>query len=280
MNLSQALKLARFDKPVGIVLLWAPTAWALWLANQGHPPLGLLLWFLLGTIFMRAAGCIVNDIADRELDPFVKRTQKRLLATKEVSLFQALLLLLLFLFLALLVLCQLPFDCVYFALISLLVTAVYPFCKRFIQCPQLVLGLAFSLGIPMAYAASGALSSPTMYYLLAINIAWILVYDTEYAMVDRDDDLLIGIKSSAILFGSKDRQIIAGLQALFHLLWMGLALVMDFSWPFYLAWGMALFILLYQQRLLASVSRDNYFKAFASNNWYGMLLWVGLIFAF
>jgi 4-hydroxybenzoate polyprenyltransferase len=279
MNLSALIRLARLDKPVGILLLWAPTAWALWLANEGHPPFMLTVLFLLGTIIMRSAGCVLNDMVDRQIDPYVERTKNRPLAANEIGLEDALAFLIVLLFFALLILLQLPKICFYFALVALAVVGIYPFCKRFIQCPQFVLGIAFSLGIPMAFAASGALSNSMMYYLFAINLAWIVAYDTQYAMVDRVDDMAIGVKSSAIWFANKDRQIIAGLQIFFHLLWLPSALDMGFSWRFYLIWGGASFILLYQQALLASGEEKNYFKAFSSNTWYGALMWVGLMVA-
>lgn len=277
MNFSACIRLARLDKPVGILLLWAPTAWALWLANDGHPPLMLTILFLLGTIVMRSAGCVLNDMVDRHIDPYVSRTKNRPLASKEIGLEDALAFLILLLFVALLILLQLPKICFYFAIFALAVVVIYPFCKRTIQCPQLVLSVAFSLGIPMVFAASHALSNPLMYYLLAINLAWIITYDTQYAMVDRLDDMAIGVKSSAIWFAAKDRQIIAGCQIFFHLLWLLPAFELGFSRYFFLIWGTASLILLYQQRLLASGEEKNYFKAFSSNSWYGLMLWVGLV---
>ncbi len=279
MNFSALTRLARLDKPVGILLLWAPTAWALWLANDGHPPFMLTILFLLGTITMRSAGCVLNDMVDRHIDPLVSRTKNRPLASKEIGLEDALAFLILLLFLAFIILLQLPTVCIYFAIFALTVVVIYPFCKRFIQCPQLVLGVAFSLGIPMVFAASHALSNPMMYYLLAINMAWILAYDTQYAMVDREDDLAIGVKSSAIWFANKDRQIIAGLQIFLHIMWLLPAFEMGFSRYFYVVWGAASLILLYQQRLLATGEDKNYFKAFSSNGWYGLMIWIGLIVA-
>lgn len=226
---------------------------------------------------MRAAGCVMNDIADRHIDLHVTRTKNRPLTSGEVSLRDAVIFLLLLLLAALVILLQLPMTCFYFALLALLVTIVYPFCKRYMQCPQMVLGIAFSMGIPMAFVASNALFNSAMFYLLAINVAWIVAYDTQYAMVDRVDDLRIGVKSSAVLFASYDRLIIGGLQIFFHALWLPLAWISELSILFYLSWVIGLLILIYQQRLLATRDEAHYFRAFSSNAWYGLIMWVGVV---
>jgi 4-hydroxybenzoate polyprenyltransferase len=277
MNAIAALRLARFDKPVGISLLWAPTAWALWIANQGNPPIRLLLYFLLGTVLMRAAGCVLNDMADRPFDAHVRRTSARPLVSGQIQLHDALMLLILLLLMAFLILLQLPQACFYLAIFALIVVAVYPFGKRFVRCPQLILGLAFSLGIPMAYAASYRNPDASMGYLLLINCAWVLAYDTEYAMVDRADDRRIGVKSSAIWFGSWDRRVIGILQLFCHGLWLFLAYQLACNGYFYVCWGIAALILVQQQRYLATAEENSYFKAFSSNNAYGLLLWLGLM---
>lgn len=277
MKWSALYRLARFNKPAGTILLWSPTAWALWIANKGHPSVIFILLFISGTIFMRAAGCVVNDIADRRIDLHVTRTRKRPLTSGEVSLQEAVVFLLLLLIAALIILLQLPAICFYFALLALLVTIIYPFCKRYIQCPQLVLGIAFSMGIPMVFAASNALSNPLMIYLLLINMAWIVVYDTQYAMVDREDDKRIGVKSSAILFASYDRLIITCLQIFFHTLWIPIAVISGLSGNFYIGWIIGLSILIYQQHLLATRKEANYFRAFTTNTWYGLIMWIGII---
>ena len=271
------LRLMRFHKPVGILLLWFPTVWALWLANSGAPSPELFVYFLLGTIFMRAAGCVVNDIADRHVDKHVKRTQMRPLTTGEVSLTEALLLLIGLLFGALFVVIQLPIVCFYYAIPALFITVLYPFCKRFFEAPQLVLGLAFSMGIPMAYAASGILINTTMILLFLLNFAWIVSYDTMYAMVDREDDLRIGVKSTAVLFGSYDRIIILFLQCLFHGLWLLIALKEHVTFLFYACWIAALPILFFQQHLLRATDTKKYFTAFSTNAGYGLLMWCALL---
>lgn len=271
------LRLMRFHKPVGIVLLWVPTALALWMAAQGYPDVRLVGLFLAGTIIMRAAGCVMNDIADRHIDGHVARTAYRPLASGFVSLKGAIGLLFVLLLLALCILLQLPVVCWYYATFALFVTAIYPFCKRFMRCPQLVLGIAFSLGIPMAFAASGQFINSSMFLLLIINSTWIIAYDTQYAMVDRADDLLIGIYSSAILFGRYDRLIIGCLQFISHGLWIVLALIHHFSGGFFILWGLSAIIFIYQQYLLSTGNKRNFFKAFSSNSCYGLLLWAGVV---
>lgn len=279
MNISAYLRLMRFHKPVGIFLLWFPIAWALWLANQGLPSSTVLVYFILGTILMRAAGCVVNDIADRNIDKHVKRTQLRPLTNHEISLSEALIVLILLLLAAFVIVIQLPRACFYYALLALVVTIVYPFCKRFIEVPQLVLGVAFSIGIPMAYNASIKVPNVEMAMLLLINFAWIISYDTMYAMVDREDDLRIGVKSTAILFAQYDRLIIMLLQLFFHALWLGLALVSHFSLLFYGFWIVAALVLMHQQRLVNSRGVEACFKAFSTNVWYGAIMWGALMVA-
>ncbi|STX38270.1 4-hydroxybenzoate-octaprenyltransferase [Legionella feeleii] len=271
------LRLMRFHKPVGILLLWLPTAWALWIVNQGYPSLELIVLFLCGTVLMRAAGCVINDIADRHIDLHVERTQRRPLTSGEVSLIEAFVLLFILLFAALMILLQLPKQCFYYALFAVFITFLYPFCKRFIQGPQLVLGVAFSMGIPMAYAASGKVPDSMMFYLLIINFMWIVAYDSQYAMVDREDDLRIGVKSTAILFADYDRIIIGILQIVFHGLWLFLAIRLNNFWPFFYCWLLAAFLLGYQQKLIAQRQPAQCLQAFSSNNWYGTLMWLAII---
>ena len=271
------LRLMRFHKPAGILLLWIPTAWALWVSNYGAPRPLLIIFFLLGTILMRAAGCIVNDIADRDIDKYVKRTRLRPLTTGEISLFEALWLLAFLLLAAFLIVMQLPTKCLYYALFALLITILYPFCKRFIQAPQLVLGVAFSMGIPMASAASGMALNTEMILIFVLNFAWIVSYDTMYAMADRDDDLRIGVNSTAVLFAQYDRFVIMLLQVFFHGLWIFVAYTWGYSSWFYGCWVVALLVLVYQQWLIGQRDTRAYLAAFSSNIWYGLLMWGALI---
>lgn len=277
MKWKSYLKLMRFHKPVGIFLLWLPTAWALWIANAAALPLRLVLLFLSGTVLMRAAGCIINDIADRHIDSQVRRTQSRPLTSGELGLTEALILLFILLSAALIILLQLPKSCFNYALFAVFITILYPFCKRFIQCPQLVLGIAFSMGIPMVYAASGREADSAMFCLLIINVMWILSYDSEYAMADREDDLRIGVKSTAILFAQYDRIIIGILQGLFHGFWLFLAFTLNYSWPFFCCWLSAFLCLAYQQKLIAKRKPSHCLQAFSANSWYGLLMWFGII---
>ena len=277
MNYRAYLRLARLDKPVGILLLWAPTAWALWIANGGFPSVKLFLIFLFGTFVMRSAGCVINDIADREIDIHVKRTKTRPLTTGEVSLFEASSLLVFFLLCAFLLLWQLPWVCFPYAFAALVVTVVYPFCKRFLKAPQLVLGIAFSMGIPMAYVASEAPFDHAFWALCVINFLWILAYDTQYAMADRKDDLRIGVKSLAIYLGQWDKLIVNLLLGMVQLLWLILAIHLDLNGYFYIAWVVGLVVLTVEYRLLAHRKSRECLQAFHLNVWYGLVLWLGLI---
>ena len=267
----------RFHKPVGILLLWFPTAWGLWLANFNNPPIRLVIYLFLGTIIMRAAGCVVNDLADRNIDKHVSRTKMRPITTGEISVKGAIIALFTLLILALLIVLQLPILCLYYSFVALAITIIYPFCKRFLEAPQLVLGLAFSMGIPIAYAASGIICNKTMLILLGINFLWIVAYDTMYALVDKEDDLRIGVKSTAVFFERFDRLIIMILQISFHLLWLYLGLELEESIIFYSLWFLALLVLIYQHYLLKQNTIESSFKAFSSNVWYGFMMWVALI---
>jgi len=277
LKVSAYFRLMRFNKVSGTLLLWFPTAWALWIANQGMPPFALLGYFLAGTILMRAAGCIANDMADRHIDKHVKRTHLRPLTTGEISLLEALVLLGILLLGALYVVIQLPKICFYYALAALFITILYPFCKRFFEAPQFVLGLAFSMGIPMAYAASGIGFRLDMVVLFILNFAWIVSYDTMYAMADREDDLRIGVKSTAIFFKSHDKAVLLFLQIGFHSMWFFLSIKLKFSSLFYVFWCMALLVLIYQQWLLRKNDSREYLRAFSSNVIYGLFMWCALV---
>ncbi|KTC92977.1 MULTISPECIES: 4-hydroxybenzoate octaprenyltransferase [Legionella] len=277
MNWINYLKLMRLHKPVGILLLWWPIAWSLWIAYQGNPPFSIVFLFSLGTVLMRSAGCVVNDIADRHIDAHVKRTKNRPLAAGQIGLVQALSLLIFLLLGSFIILIQLPKVCFYYALLAVVITILYPFCKRFVEGPQFVLGVAFSLGIPMVFASANKMYNPTIIYLLIINFLWIVAYDTQYAMVDRDDDLQIGVKSTAILFASYDRLIIGSFQLFSHLLWLVLAWELHFSLSFFVGWVIAAGILFYQQRLIAKREREACFRAFLTNAWYGLLMWLAVV---
>lgn len=270
-------RLMRLDKPIGILLLWYPTAWALWLANQGVPSIKMIILFALGTVLMRSAGCVINDIADRNIDKHISRTKLRPLTAGELSLENALFLLALLLIGSLIILLCLPSSCFIWAIIAVLFTAIYPFCKRFLSAPQVVLGFAFSMGIPMAYVAFGVSLDKVIILLLMLNFCWIVAYDTMYAMVDREDDLKIGVKSTAIYFAQYDRLIIGILLWVMHLLWLVLAHYSLVRWHFYVFWLLACGVVVYQQQLIHNRETVLCFRAFLVSSYYGVLMWIAVM---
>jgi len=281
------LRLMRLDRPIGTFLLLWPTLWALWLATDGRPPWATVAIFIAGTFVMRAAGCVINDIADRRIDPQVKRTRDRPLAGGELTVRAAWLLFALLLVAAAALALQLSRATQLLALVALPIACAYPLAKRVTHLPQLLLGVAFSWGIPMAYMEVGA--TPTMeltgalpaemWLLFAANFAWVVAYDTQYAMVDRDDDARIGVGSTAILFGRHDNRIIGAL----HLVCLGLLAVIgwrrELAWAFYIGLGVALALAVYQQWLCKDRARDRCFRAFLNNNWLGAAVFAGLVSA-
>ena len=281
------LDLIRWDRPAGWLLLLWPTLSALWVAAQGWPGWHLLTVFVLGTVIMRSAGCCVNDVADREFDRHVKRTAQRPVTSGAVSVREALSL---GAFLALLafglVLTTNP-TTITWSFLGLLVTMLYPYAKRHVSMPQAVLGLAFSFGIPMAFSAvrggdlswSGmASSAPVLSWALLIgNVFWVLAYDTEYAMVDRDDDLRIGMKTSAITLGQHDVRAVAVFYALYLLSWGGLLSDQRLGWPFALGLGCAALQALWHIGLIRGRQREACFLAFRMNHWLGATVFAGVV---
>jgi 4-hydroxybenzoate polyprenyltransferase len=270
------LQLIRFDKPIGTLLLLWPTYWALWIAADGVPDYDLLIIFTVGTFLTRSAGCIINDLADRHLDGAVSRTSTRPLVTGAVSVSEAKILFAALLLLAfILVLFTNPLT-IALSVPAALLASCYPFMKRYTQLPQLVLGAAFSWGIPMAFAAQQGELPPALWLLYLGNLLWTVVYDTKYAMVDRADDLKIGIKSSAILFGKHDRLVIGILQILCLLALYLAGNAFDLG-PYYnssLIVVAALFC--YHQHLIRDRHPEACFKAFQHNNWVGMVVFFGI----
>lgn len=275
--LNPYLRLMRFDKPIGIYLLLWPTLWALWLSSDNHPRLSTVCIFVLGTILMRAAGCIMNDLADRDIDPHVERTKTRPLAAGELSVKNALLAFIITLLLSALLLFFLPIDCFYLALLGAAITIIYPFCKRIIKTPQMILGFAFSFGIPMAYYANHNVRSIEMLVLMGLTYLWIVAYDTMYAMADKADDLKIGIHSTAIYFGQLDRVIIAVLQISIILGWFLIGWIHHVSVGFYYLTMLVSLFFVYQQRLIRKRVPASCFKAFLNNHWYGLAMWCVLL---
>ena len=275
-RLADSARLMRLDKPIGIFLLLWPLLWALWIASGGLPPLRLLVIFIAGTVVMRSAGCIINDFADRDIDPHVKRTRDRPLAARRLSPQEALTLFALLIALALWLVTRLDTQTVQYAFVGAGLTVSYPFMKRFFPLPQLYLGAAFGWAIPMAFVATLGHVPQLGWLLFLVTVLWAGVYDTIYAMVDRDDDLKLDVKSSAILFGESDRLIIATMQGLVLAGLLALGPLRGLGWPYYagLALGAALFG--WQQWLIRKRERDACFRAFLNNNLFGLAVFAGV----
>lgn len=276
-KLQALLQLIRFDKPIGTLLLLWPTLWALWIAAKGTPDWGLLVIFCLGTFLMRSAGCVVNDLADRHWDGEVNRTQGRPLVTGAVSVNEARLLFLALLFLAfMLVLFTNPLT-VKLSFAAVALASTYPFMKRYTHLPQVVLGAAFSWSIPMAFAAQTGELPGDLWLLYLGNLLWTMAYDTKYAMVDREDDLVVGIKSTAILFGNRDRLIIGLLQLAFLGLMVLAGLRFELGFYYYLGLVGAAGLCVYHQYLIRERDPAACFEAFLHNNWIGVIIFAGLL---
>jgi 4-hydroxybenzoate polyprenyltransferase len=270
------VQLTRLNRPIGIWLLLWPTLWALWIASHGRPDPKLFLIFVFGTVLMRSAGCTINDYADRSFDPRVERTKERPLAAGRISTVEALLLFAALSITALGLVLQLNRATVLLAVFGAALAVSYPFVKRFLSVPQLYLGLAFGWAIPMAFQAQVERVPQVAYLLFLANLMWVTVYDTMYAMVDRDDDVKIGVRSTAILFGDSDRHIIAVLQALTLLSLYLVGGMMHMS-PWYY-WGLiggAVFFV-YQLWLIRARERQACFQAFLNNNYFGMAIFLGI----
>ena len=270
------LQLIRFDKPIGTLLLLWPALWALWLAAQGVPDYTLLAIFLAGTFLARSAGCIINDLADRNLDGAVARTNTRPLVTGEITVREAIALFVALMLLAFILVLLTNRLTVILSVGAVVLASSYPFMKRYMQLPQLVLGAAFSWSIPMAFAAQSGALPPALWLVYLGNLLWTMAYDTAYAMVDREDDLKIGIKSTAILFGQYDRLMIAVLQvsSLICLYLAGQAFGLGLYYNASLVVSAALFG--YHQYLIRECKPDECFRAFLHNNWVGMAIFVGV----
>ncbi len=268
-------RLMRLNKPIGILLLLWPTLWALWIASRGHPDWIILLIFITGTVLMRSAGCVMNDIADRKYDGLVERTKNRPLAIGEVSVKEAYLLAGGLCLLAFALVWQLNKTTILLSFAALFLAATYPFTKRFLAIPQAYLGVAFGFGIPMAFAAVNDYIPPLAWVLLAANVAWAIAYDTEYAMVDRDDDVKIGIKSSAIFFGKYDVIAVMACYAITLGLLVYVGKFMGFGIYYYIGLGTALMLVLWQYQLIKKRVNADCFNAFLHNNWIGLAIFLG-----
>jgi len=270
-------QLMRLDKPIGTYLLLWPTLWALWLAAEGMPSWDLLLIFIAGVYVMRAAGCVINDFADRKVDGLVKRTQARPLATGAISAKSALVLFFTLCLIAFGLVSLTNLMTIKLSFVALLLAASYPFMKRYTHWPQLVLGMAFSWAIPMAFSAQTGAIPLTAWLTFAATVSMTVAYDTYYAMVDRDDDLLIGVKSTAVLFGDWDRTIIALLQGLTLVLLLWVAQIENLGLFFYLGLAIMAALFVYQFAITKQRQREACFKAFLNNHLASLAVWIGLV---
>lgn len=270
-------RLMRLDKPIGILLLLWPTLGALWIAGQGQPDWSVVLIFVMGTILMRSAGCVMNDVTDQKFDGHVERTKLRPLVSGEVSSKEA--------FLLAAGLSLAAFSLVIFlnpltislSFLALFLAVTYPLTKRFLAIPQAYLGIAFGFGIPMAFAALTDSVPLVAWLMLLANIFWAVAYDTQYAMVDREDDLKIGIRSSAIFFGRFDVVAIMSCYVVMLALLLVIGLMQQLHWPFYVGLGLAAALAIYHYALIRHRERQHCFKAFLHNNWVGAVIFIGLL---
>lgn len=279
-RLSAYAKLMRLDRPIGTLLLLWPTLWALWIAGEGHPEPAIVVVFMGGVLVMRSAGCVINDFADRKIDPHVERTQMRPLATGEVSTPEALALFIGLSLLALGLVFQLNWETVLLSIPAVILASSYPFVKRITHFPQVFLGVAFAWGIPMAFAAQTGAVPLEAWWLLAANLFWVVGYDTLYAMVDREDDLKIGVRSTAILFGRYDLAMVSlcHFVALGLLFWLGSHLDLGIYYIGGLA--SAVGFALWQVSRSRHRSRERCLQAFLNNSWLGAAIFVGLLLSY
>ncbi len=270
----------RLDKPIGIFLLVWPTVWALWLAGAGKPPLGIVLIFILGVILMRSAGCVVNDMVDRKVDGYVARTRHRPLVTGTVSTQAAMILFVSIMLCAFLLVLLLNKLTIFLAFGAAILAIIYPFLKRFTHLPQVGLGFTFSWGVPMAFAAVTNSVPLFSWVIFFAAVIWSIIYDTLYAMVDREDDIKIGIKSTAILFGKADKGIIGLLQIIFLALLLLIGFFYQLNKLYYTGIVGTVVLFIYQQVLIRKRSPDNCFKAFLNNHWVGCVIYIGIVLGY
>jgi len=273
-------RLLRLDKPIGTLLLLWPTLWAVWLASYGSPSIEIIAIFGVGTLLMRSAGCALNDFADRRFDAQVERTRDRPLAAGEIAPAEALALAMLLAATAFGLVLMLNRLALLLSMIALAIAVTYPFTKRFFALPQLYLGVAFGFGIPMAYAAIQWRLPPECWALLAANVFYAFAYDTEYAMVDRDDDAKIGIRTSALTLGRYDVAAVMASYAAMLAILAGIGIFLRLHWPYYAGLALAAALMGYHFRLIRSRTREGCFKAFQHNNWVGAAVFGGIVAAY
>ena len=279
-RLYQYYLLTRFDRPIGILLLLWPTLWALWIAGEGRPDPYIVFVFVTGVVLMRSAGCVINDYADRDFDPHVERTKLRPIAAGKVAPREALILFVVLCLMAFVLVLTLDKLTIALSFGGAALATVYPFMKRYTHLPQVVLGMAFGWAVPMAFAAQTGTLPKIAWLIYVITILWAVIYDTMYAMVDREDDLQVGVKSTAILFGDADRLIIGLLQLLMFaaLLLVGRQLTLGYS--YYIGVSFAFGFALWHQWLIHRREPKQCFRAFLSNNRLGMMIFIGLLFEY
>jgi 4-hydroxybenzoate polyprenyltransferase len=269
--------LMRFDRPIGILILLWPALWALWVAGEGRPNLLVLVIICLGVVLMRAAGCVINDYADRDFDPHVERTKQRPIAAGKVKPREALIVFIVLCLCAFGLVLLLNTYTIMLSFIAAFLAASYPFMKRYTHLPQAYLGIAFGWAVPMSFSAQTDNIPAVAWIMYLAVILWALVYDTMYAMVDKDDDLKIGVKSTAILFGNYERHIMAILQIIIICLLLAIGQMKQLSWPYYVGILVASGLSAYQQKLIFHREKAQCFKAFLNNNWFGMAVFAGLV---
>ena len=273
------IRLMRLDKPIGILLLLWPTYWALFLSADGWPDFDLLFIFTLGVIVMRSAGCVINDFADRNIDKHIKRTKDRPLTSGEISPNSALVLFTVLVLIALVLVLQTNILTIQLSFVAVGLATLYPFTKRWTNFPQLVLGAAFGMSVPMAYSAqTGTLPIASGIIFLA-SLVWTLIYDTLYAMADREEDIKIGMKSTAILFEKYDQNIITLLQILLILIFIAMGNIFNLGLIYYFSLIIIVFFMIYHQFLMRKRQNSLYFKAFINNNYIGMTVFTGIFFS-
>ncbi|MDP2904612.1 MAG: 4-hydroxybenzoate octaprenyltransferase [Methylovulum sp.] len=279
-RLEQYWILARFNRPIGILILLWPALWALWVAGNGKPDGLVLMVICSGVAVMRAAGCVINDYADRDFDPHVERTKQRPIAAGKVTPKEALMVFAVLCLIAFGLVLLLNIYTIMLSFIGAFLAASYPFMKRYTHLPQAYLGIAFGWAVPMSFTAQSNSIPAVAWVMYLAVILWSLVYDTMYAMVDKDDDVKIGVKSTAILFGGYDRQIIAVLQTAMLGLLVVVGQMLHTAWPYYLGLLVAAGLSVYQQKLIFHREKDLCFKAFLNSNWFGMAVFAGLAAAY
>ena len=276
-QLSNYAELMRLNNPIGIWLLLWPTLWALWLAGEGHPNGGVVVVFILGVCIMRSAGCVLNDFADRKIDPYVERTRNRPIASGAVAPIEALTLFVALAMIAVGLAAMLNRQAQLLAIIAAGLTVIYPFVKRFLSIPQFVLGMAFGWAVPMAFAAQTGQTEQLAWLVFVTALVWAVIYDTFYAMADREEDLKIGVKSTAILFGDADLFVIASLQILMLLALIMIGKMAELGVWYYATVVVAGLLMAYHQWLARDRQSENCFHAFQHNHFIGMIVFIGIV---